>query len=317
MSSIIMLTLADIFLQGLPYVEPQPLLYTDGLHWEYQPGPDLHHILHCELERHYEKHCLGSRDKGDLPIYLFLSRAGTGKSRHATEFHQTVIKCLGINNEKLKNKLQNAWVFHVSLENGTVLGAKEQQYPFEAIGSRMLLQLLPEKSLKHITESYEAPDKLDHAVHCADLRSISKEPITGQYGVIDVQKHKHIILNAKDLGSGDVFCSLDTQSPSNEIQQFKLYLQQSRVTQMLFDKEKIHGRNWADYFGIFAGSIFITNNMSMNINTASNICLQLFVRKIKDADNILLERNKRPFENVEDAMKRTNIPERILKKFRY
>ena len=79
---------------GLPYVKPESLLYTSGSNWEYQPDPSLKQILRRELKSHYENFILGRFDKLNLPIYLFLSGAGTGKSRNANEFHQTAITCL-------------------------------------------------------------------------------------------------------------------------------------------------------------------------------------------------------------------------------
>ena len=92
-----------------------------------------------------------------MPIYFFLSGAGTGKSRHAAEFHKTSVHCLGDEDEELKGKLCNAWVFHTTFENGTSLRSAESD-GFWAIGTRMLHQLLPNEKLKDILENYEAPD---------------------------------------------------------------------------------------------------------------------------------------------------------------
>ena len=65
----------------------------------------------------------------------------------------------------------------------------------------------------------------------------------------------------------------------------------------------IHGQNWTDYFGVFAGRMFINADVnSVNINTMTHSFLQLLVReKSKDADQII---QKQPFANVEEAMEK-------------
>ncbi|CAG8593974.1 9675_t:CDS:2, partial [Acaulospora colombiana] len=147
---------------GLPYVKPKPLLYTSGANWEYQPDPSLKLILRRELKNHYENFILGRFDKLNLPLYLFLSGAGTGKSRNANEFHQTAITCLSAQeDEELLTRIKEAWVFHVTYENGFDLREDESR-PYHAIGTRMLFQLLREKmTLNKIIETYEPPDPLD------------------------------------------------------------------------------------------------------------------------------------------------------------
>ena len=99
-----------------------------------------------------------------MPVYLFLFGAGTGKSRNAAEFHKTAVDCLG-DEDELRVKLRNAWVFHTSFENGISLKLSESD-PFTAIGTRMLYQLLPEKALDQI--DYKPPDPL------AVLRQVAK-----------------------------------------------------------------------------------------------------------------------------------------------
>ncbi|CAG8798498.1 41596_t:CDS:2, partial [Gigaspora margarita] len=147
---------------GLPYMKPEPLLRTSGANWEYQPHSSLKHILQRELKKHYENFLLGRFDKMTLPLYLFLSGAGTGKSRNANEFHQTAISCLSTQEDKdLLTKIKEAWVFFVSYENGTSLRNDESQ-PYLAIGTRMLLQLLREKmNLDDIIETYDPPSPLN------------------------------------------------------------------------------------------------------------------------------------------------------------
>jgi hypothetical protein len=83
-----------------------------------------------------------------MPLYLLLSGAGTGKSRNA-------VNCSGDEDEELREKLRNAWVFHTSFENGTSLRPSESD-PLTAIGTRMLYQLLPEKAFDEI--DYKEPN---------------------------------------------------------------------------------------------------------------------------------------------------------------
>ncbi|KAG0287648.1 hypothetical protein BGZ97_007036, partial [Linnemannia gamsii] len=88
----------------------------------------------------------------------------TGKSRNAEEFHQSAVSCLTENDQELRNRIEHAWVFHVSLENGTSPLIQEVD-PIEAVGNRMLLQLLPDKRLNDVVGAYEGV----HPMHVLDL----------------------------------------------------------------------------------------------------------------------------------------------------
>ena len=46
-------------------------------------------------------------------------------------------------NSDLANRLQNAFVFNISLENGTTYDPEVDYDPTNAIGTRMLYQLMP------------------------------------------------------------------------------------------------------------------------------------------------------------------------------
>ena len=132
LSSLGKIRVSDEFTQGLPYKAAKPLLQTSGLAWSYQPASGMYELLRERLLVSYKNYQEGSKDKLHHPLYLFLSGVGTGKSRHASEFHKSVVKCLGDDNSELQNRLKDAWVFHVSLENGTSLKAEEKD-PFKAI----------------------------------------------------------------------------------------------------------------------------------------------------------------------------------------
>ena len=100
-----------------------------------------------------------------MPVYFFLAGAGTGKSRNATEFHSTTINCLPTTMDEtheLRVKLKNAWVFNTTLENGTPWCEFREPDPYEAIGSRMLYQLLHDTTTwNDIIKTYEAPTPED------------------------------------------------------------------------------------------------------------------------------------------------------------
>ncbi|PKK69814.1 hypothetical protein RhiirC2_712365 [Rhizophagus irregularis] len=144
--------IANAFPNGLPYKKPRPFLSSSGLKWNYQLDKSLSDSLKENLDMHYILHQKENcREKAKIPLYLFISGAGTGKSRNASEFHETMIKCSDDDLE-LKDRLENSWVFHVSYENGTSLMPSED--PFEAVGARMLKQLLDVK-LSTVIDLYE------------------------------------------------------------------------------------------------------------------------------------------------------------------
>ncbi|CAI2179268.1 6259_t:CDS:2 [Funneliformis geosporum] len=136
--------------------KPKSLLYTSGANWVYQPDPSLKQILRRRLKSHYEKFILGHFDKLNLPLYLFLSEAGTGKSRNANKFHKTAITCLSAQEDgELLTRIKEAWVFLVSYENGFTLRSDES-YPYLAIGTHPLdvVSLIAKhhnKDLKNVT----------------------------------------------------------------------------------------------------------------------------------------------------------------------
>ena len=63
---------ATIHMLGLPYVKPQPLLYTSGSNWEYQPDPSLKQILRDALKKHYKNFTLGRFDFQYISFFLGL-----------------------------------------------------------------------------------------------------------------------------------------------------------------------------------------------------------------------------------------------------
>ena len=122
-------------------------------------------------------------DKTYIPTYFFLGGAGTGKSRHASEFASSVEKAITLREEdplyrtqrpfyhELEQRLKKAFVFHVSFENGTSLDEEENNL-WHAVGARMLHQLLGEP-IEYITKRFVADPRtvfrLVAAAHKVDL----------------------------------------------------------------------------------------------------------------------------------------------------
>ena len=148
------------YVSGLSYQPPSPnlLVNTSGKRWEFQASAKLLAVLSRSIKAHYQSFKLGDIDKTTMPVYLYLSGAGTGKSRHASEFRQTMLKSLPEGTElELRAQLESAWVFHTTLENGSGVDyAERDRDGITAIGSRILLQLLG-GNLSDILDTYQPP----------------------------------------------------------------------------------------------------------------------------------------------------------------
>jgi hypothetical protein len=117
-------------------------------------------------------------NQSSIPLYLFLSGLGTGKSRNANEFHQTAINSLSAKEDKeLLDRIRDAYVFHVSYENGTSLRPGEDS--FLAIGTRMLFQLLGEKMhFDEVLQRYNPPSPLSVVSLVAKYQNRNLKDIT-------------------------------------------------------------------------------------------------------------------------------------------
>lgn len=130
-------------------------------------SPGLIETLRTQVQSHFDSYTKHHIDKTTIPLYLFLSGAGTGKSRNAAELHQTAYKCFSGHyfqrNEKLANLILGSFVFHVSFENGTSILPSEKD-PLLAIGSRMFLQLIQDEtgslSLEDVHAKFHPPTPL-------------------------------------------------------------------------------------------------------------------------------------------------------------
>jgi hypothetical protein len=163
----------NAFKAGVPYKPPRALLYTSGANWVFQPHPELYEMIASHTLEHYTKYRENQIDKTYAPIYFYLGGAGTGKSRHGSEFASSVQQAVTLHTEhdlcdELAQRLKTAFVFHVSFENGTSLTPEEKSNPWNAVGVRMLHQLLG-KPLRYIRSRYVAdPDAVFQLVAAAE-----------------------------------------------------------------------------------------------------------------------------------------------------
>ena len=160
--------------------------------WVFQPHPELYKAIAPNVLEHYTKYKENQVDKTYAPIYFYLGGAGTGKSRHGSEFASSVQKAIELRPEhhlyhELAQRLKTAYVFHVSFENGTSLTSEEEGNPWYAVGIRMLHQLLG-GNLRHIRHEYVAePDEVFELVAAAENVDLYND-FTGILVVDGIQK---------------------------------------------------------------------------------------------------------------------------------
>src|SRR5437763_16313051 len=131
---IIVLDLPD----DLEYKHPPPLLYTEGLSWDYQPSDDLIEKLKYSVVEYYHTYKTTKLDKSNTPLYFMASGAGRGKSRNATEL-SNLLCSLFVNNQELKECLDNALIFNLSFENGTKIDTRVERSASTAISKKLLV----------------------------------------------------------------------------------------------------------------------------------------------------------------------------------
>jgi hypothetical protein len=152
--------LRDAFKAGIKYTPPHPLVSTSGVNQAYQPHPDLYETLARPVLEHYYHYKKDQIDKTYIPAYFFLGDAGTGKSRNASEFASSVQKAITLRTKdplyhELAQRLKTAFVFHVSFKNETPLTEEDMSDLWNAIGLRMLHQLLG-KPIDYLRRRYVA-----------------------------------------------------------------------------------------------------------------------------------------------------------------
>jgi hypothetical protein len=160
----------EAFKAGIKYKPPRSLVKSSGADWTFQPHPELYKTLATNVLTHYDSYKKNQIDKTYIPTYFYLGGAGTGKPRHGSEFASSVQEAITLHTKphELAQRLKNAFVFHVSFGNGTSLTDEEKKKPWNAIGVRMLAQLLGE-SVNVIRRKYVAePNEIFRLVAAAE-----------------------------------------------------------------------------------------------------------------------------------------------------
>eukprot|EP00657_Telonema_sp_P-1_P005322 TRINITY_DN225_c0_g1_i7.p1 TRINITY_DN225_c0_g1~~TRINITY_DN225_c0_g1_i7.p1 ORF type:complete len:725 (-),score=86.60 TRINITY_DN225_c0_g1_i7:127-2301(-) len=132
--------------EGLPTLQfrvPHRLCSSTGSGWTYQGAEQHQAILRDALTTHYDSWCQRITDKTLHPLIFVASAPGTGKSRLLDEFQGVVHECLG---GEIKAKINNAYVFKISFENGT--SGDDFEDPGHKLGTRMLYQLMNDGTLQ-------------------------------------------------------------------------------------------------------------------------------------------------------------------------
>ena len=187
-----LLSAEEAFQAGIKYTPPHPFVSTSGVNWVYQPHPDLYKTLATNVLEHYTYYKKDEIDKTYIPSYFFLGGAGTGKSRHASEFASSVQKAITLRTQhplyhELAQRLKTAFVFHVSFVNGTHLMEEEMSNLWNAIGVRMLHQLL-DKPIDYIRRRYVAdPEAIFRLVAAAENVDLYND-FTGILVIDGIQK---------------------------------------------------------------------------------------------------------------------------------
>ena len=113
--------------------------------------------MKTHLKSHYDSYSEERFNKADIATYYFVSGTRTDQSRNATEFYRTLVECAE-DQPELRARLERAKVFHVGFENGPAPSEPEWGDPLEAVGLRMLHQLLgPELSFDEVVRNYYPP----------------------------------------------------------------------------------------------------------------------------------------------------------------
>ncbi|CAJ0880986.1 5315_t:CDS:2 [Entrophospora sp. SA101] len=171
--------------------------------------------------------------------------------------------------------------------------------------------------------------------------------ITCTHDIVNARDCQKFILNCASAPAGDGFVCLACPGHTlNEVHQYK-HLQKSNFTLdscqdecykaastdnffLAFTTQKncnwddnlppnsgiIHGQNWGKYFGPFAARAFIFSQDSPpDINSATYLHLQLIEGiGMECAEKII---SKRPFNSLEEAIERTGIDGKMLKRFKF
>ncbi len=135
-------------LNTLEWREPKLFCTSDGHVWEYQGKSELADTIKDPLVEHYDAWQDGRQDKQSHALFLVLSGPGTGKSRMLDEMQNLLCAAAEQSKKKdLMQRMKNAYVFHVTFENGTSVTGPliNSKTPELDIIYRMVYQLSKER----------------------------------------------------------------------------------------------------------------------------------------------------------------------------
>ncbi|RGB35999.1 hypothetical protein C1646_741943 [Rhizophagus diaphanus] len=175
---------------------PTPLLYTDGLYWDYQESPKLKEELRNNVRGLYDVFKENKREK----------------TKHTDLFYElpNIICKIFDDDPELKSRLQEALIFNISLENGTKINTSEESNANVAIAKRMLYQL--QRQGLHWTEIRDYPDDvtiLSILRRCAEQKEVKLKELTV---ILIVDGLQTALINQNDgMNKESLFYSLMTE----------------------------------------------------------------------------------------------------------
>ncbi|CAI2182777.1 11195_t:CDS:2, partial [Funneliformis geosporum] len=156
---------------------PTPLLYTDGLSWDYQESPKLEEELREHVQNLYSVFKENKRDKSNTPIFFMVSGAGCGKSRNATEIPK-ILRRIFVNDFELRSRLEDALIFAITFENGTKINLSIETNANVAIAKRMLYQLQDQLLWSQIRDDPQTVSIPDILMRCTEQKNVALKELT-------------------------------------------------------------------------------------------------------------------------------------------
>lgn len=156
---------------------PTPLLYTDGLSWDYQESPKLEEELRVHVQNLYSVFKENKRDKSNTPIFFMVSGAGCGKSRNATEIPK-ILRRIFVNDLELRSRLEDALIFAITFENGTKINLSTETDANVSIAKRMLYQLQDQLLWDEIRDDTQTLSITEVLKRCANQKNVALKELT-------------------------------------------------------------------------------------------------------------------------------------------
>jgi hypothetical protein len=144
----------------LKWKSPPRLLYTSGADWKYQPSKVILDQVAETLPSHYQHWVLGHTDKQNHPVYLWWAGPGTGKSRGLEEFPSLCVD--SVSDDALKQRLQGAYVFQLTFENGTKSTISANPHGATELGTRSFINYVQRGKVgRNFVQSHKISEMLE------------------------------------------------------------------------------------------------------------------------------------------------------------